>query len=112
MGFTRACVWTVVLGHFTQNVQQYFADWFPTFYSELGLGADAIAFNVAMIYAVELPSRTATKGLPSDLSKRGWSLLATRKAMSIGGFGSHAALYAVLAGMLASGLNWPLVFTV
>ena len=73
-------------------------------YSERGLNADAFAFHLAVLAALELPVRAATGDLPKALLSRGFSLLAIRRGLSASGFLIHGAAAAVAAVGFAGGL--------
>jgi len=110
--FVHMPVWTVLVSHFVQNCQVYFAEWLPLFYNTyLGLTPEVAALYLTMVASVELPARTATKDMPDYLAKRGMSLLQCRKLMSLQGFGYHLALCAVVAALMLNNVTSPVAFT-
>jgi len=110
--FLHTSVWTVILCHFVQNSQVYFAEWLPFFYNtHLGMTPDVASFHITMIALVEMPARTLTKDMPENLQQRGFSLVQCRKMMSLQGFSYHLILCIVLALFLGFNVMWPLAYT-
>jgi len=111
--FFHVPVWTVLVSHFVQNCQVYFAEWLPLFYNTyLGLTPDMAAFYLTVVASMELPARTVTKDMPDHYAKRGMSLLQCRKVMSVQGFGYHLVLCAIVAALMLSNVTSPLAFTI
>lgn len=110
--FLHASVWVVIFAHFVQNSQQAFADWLPLFYStQLSVSPDAASFYMTLIASVELPARALTKSLPETMSKRGMTLLRSRKMMSLQGFLWHFLLLMAIVVLLRLGVHSPVIFT-
>jgi len=110
--FLHSAVWTLLISHFVQNCQVYFAEWLPLFYnSYLGVSPDVASICLTVAASIELPSRAATKNMPDHLARKGMSLLQSRKFMSLQGFGFHCILCAVFGLMILQGVTSPIAFT-
>jgi len=105
-------VWTVFISHLTQNSQVYFNDWLTFFYTDyLGISPDLTGLCLSIAALVELPARAATKSLPEYLSKRGYTLLHSRKLMSVQGFAYHMILCAVFGALIQMEVKSVIAFT-
>jgi hypothetical protein len=111
--FMHASVGTLFLCHVTQNWQQCFNDWLPTFYTfQLGAARDVAGFHVGAIALAELPARAATTGLPALLRRLGYTDLQSRKLMSSTGFLIHLVMSFSVAALLVHDEASLLSFTV
>jgi ACS family sodium-dependent inorganic phosphate cotransporter len=111
--FMHLSVWTIILCNFVQNCQQYFIEWLPFFYStQLGVNPETIGFYLTIISFVEMPARAITLCMPEKLQHRGFSLLQSRKIMSLQGFFYHFLLCALLVVLFQADIRLPLIYTI
>lgn len=111
--FLHPEVWAVILCHFVQNCQQYFAEWIPFFYSsQLAMSPELVSSQLTIIALVDVPARVLTKDLPGKVLNRGFSLLQCRQLMSVQGFAYHLILCTVFACFLRIDLKVPVLYTI